>query len=73
MTLLLIKTLRNLSRNSVRTEVTPVFWTGRDAKIVVERPTQKPGETHGPEAEDTCGGVQSAGGGRGDQRGADAE
>ncbi|MBS1586640.1 MAG: hypothetical protein JSS82_13985, partial [Bacteroidetes bacterium] len=54
-------------------EVTPVFWTGRDAKIVVKRPSQKPGDTHGPEAEDTCGGVQSAGGGGGDQRGADTE
>ncbi|BFU92187.1 MAG: hypothetical protein NTAFB01_33740 [Nitrospira sp.] len=54
-------------------EVTPIFWTGREAKIVVERPTQKPGETHDSEAEDTCGGVQSAGGNGGDQGGADAE
>ena len=58
---------------SVHTEVTPVCWTGREAKIVVERPTHKPGETDGSEAEDTCGGVQSASGGGGNQRGADVE
>jgi hypothetical protein len=45
------------------TEVTPVFGTGREAKIVVKRPSEKPGGTHGPEAEDAYGGVQSAAGG----------
>jgi hypothetical protein len=44
-------------------EATPVSETGHNAKIiVVERPTQKPGETHGSEAENTYEGVQSAGG-----------
>jgi hypothetical protein len=67
--------LRNISemQSEGALKLPPFFWTGRDAKIVVERPTQKPGETHGSEGEDTCGGVQNASGSGGDQRGADAE
>ncbi|MDF0650270.1 MAG: hypothetical protein P0121_02230 [Nitrospira sp.] len=54
-------------------EVTPVFWTGREAKIVVERPSQKSGDTDGAETKDAWGGVQSTSGHGGNQGSADAE
>ncbi len=51
--------LNKVSSDFLRTEITPIFWTDRDANIVAKRPTQEPGATHGSEVEDTCGGVQT--------------
>ncbi|NGZ09354.1 MAG: hypothetical protein CV088_08195, partial [Nitrospira sp. LK70] len=56
------KNKRVAAVQKVQREVTPVFWTGREAKIVVERPSQKSGGTDGAETKDAWGGVQSTSG-----------